>query len=290
MKIHLKKLKKTSGYSRKTRVINMKGGNPIQIYNDNKKNLPTHIWLMGKSPINVKKPKVKIIKSLLKNQEFVVKIEKIGEFRNPKLKTIKNEVEWSKKMSGRTNFIKFVCNFLCNDKIEKYDANFNNKPFCDGDEEISIMIIEYIDGNTIIDSNNNLLSKLNSEQLKSFIKRLYYCIIQAFFDLDFLHSDLNGVNIMIRKTNEELQRYKIKNKIYEIETSGYEPVIIDFGRSNKGFKNVNNLLDEIKLIDSSLREGLEISKNLNLKIYSNLTNAINNKITLGNFLKLLEEI
>lgn len=289
MKVYLQKLQKTGGYSRKPRVTTMKGGNAIQRCNNNKKNLPTHSWLIGKKPIAVKKPKIKVIKSLLNNKDFIVKIEKIGEFRDKKIDEINNEVEWSKKLNGRTNFVNFVCNFLCNDQITKYKEDIKDIYFCDGKEEVSIIIMEYINGNTIISSSNNLLSKLNKKALKNFIKRTYYAIIQAYLDLDFLHNDLNGVNIMIRKTNDISQKYKIGKKLYEIETYGYEPIIIDFERSDKGYKNNQNLIEDITNLDYSIRVGLENSKNKNNPIYNNITDKMTKKMTLNYFLKLLEK-
>lgn len=279
MKIFLKKLNKTPGYSRKKHIINMRGGNYIKICNDNKKNLPTHSWLLGKNSIAV-------IKSLLKDQEFVVKIEKIGNFRKKQINTINNEVNWHKKLSGRTNFLKFICNFLCNDKIEKYNKNIKNKSICDGNEEVSIIIIEYIDGDTI--ANSKILSKLNNLQLKSFIKRLYYCLIQAYLDLDYLHNDLtDGVNIMIRKTNDDIQKYNINGNKYNIKTYGFEPIIIDYGRSDKAFKIDKNLIEDLNILDQSIRLGL--SNNLNFNIYSDITKNINKRIKLNELLILLEK-
>jgi len=269
----------------------MYGGNAINICESNKRNRPTHTWLIGKNPVAIKKENIKIILSYMKNEgDFIVKLQKIHkDYRRKMLNDIENEVKWSKKMDGRTNFINFVCNFTCNDRIERYnDDDFKEIPFCDGNDEISVMIIEYIEGNTLDKTRNNLLHKLNDEQLKSFILRCYYAIIQTFFDIDFLHNDLNMVNIMIRKTNDEIQSYKINDKHYNINTYGYEPIFIDFGRSDKGINNINNLMDEINILNKSIIGSLVLNDSSS-KIYVPIGNKIDTKIKYDIFIQMLED-
>ena len=290
----IRKLRKTP-YSRKHNIETYK----IYKATGGTIDLTTEEWLIGTHAIVVSKRNIKVIKSLSKksNVEIIAKIQDITHFDSTDFEEINNEIEWSKKLSGRTNFINYFNNFQCKDNINKYKKNLKNIHFCknDGKNKVNIMLIEFIDGNMIKKgTKNNLFYNLTIKQYKSYITRAYLAIIQAYQDLDFLHNDLNDVNIMIRKTNEINQNYKINGETIQVKTFGFEPIIIDFGRSGKGYKNEKNIIDELFILTGTFNSSLMSDNLKNDKIrdiyrpFKNLIRRNKKKLTLKIFVEKLK--
>ena len=293
--LKFKKLRKTP-YSRKHnietyKIYKAKGGTNIHT---------THEWVIGTHAIAVSKPDIKVIKSLTKrnNVEIIVKIQDITDGRKFKLESIENEVKWSKKLSGRTNFINYFDRINCKDNINKYKKNLKKISLCEknGKNRVHIMFIEFIDGNMIKKgTKNNLFYKLTIKQYISYITRTYLALIQAYQELDFLHNDLNDVNLMIRKTKEKNQKYKINGQEITIETLGYEPIIIDFGRSDSAYKNDKKMIDDIVVLTSTFMGSITSDKLKNreiIDIYETFAYNIKKnkkKLTIIKFMKELEE-
>lgn len=87
-----------------------------------------------------------------------------------------------------------------------------------------MMKIEYIDGPSVFDF-------IDHEKIyKSLTDRTLIAAAIMNEQLGIVHNDLHSDNVMVRKTDIEIDRYVFADgETFEYETYGYEPVIIDFG-------------------------------------------------------------
>lgn len=228
--------------------------------NLDKQNSP-HLWLNPLKLLdNDQEVDSNIIKTLMKNKKFVIKIQP---YRLRK-KHIDNEIKWYKKLNevDNGNFIKYICSFTCNNdedlikksnKVELFCTSKNKKDYS------RVVIIEYINGITL-----EKYQVDNLDKFYSIFSQLILSYIEAFFNYGFIYNDYRGDNIMIRKTNKKIKIYKILGKYYKIKTYGIEPIFFNFGITSLA----NSTLEE-KLLSrnfkhelESIMSGLNISNNI----------------------------
>jgi serine/threonine protein kinase len=183
-------------------------------------------------------------------------------------------------------YVKPICIFSCNDFEDKYnrrvDVTFKNLLIpCskNADERYTFIIYKYLSYGDISDFTeiNNITSK---EIILNIYKHLIFRIAELVCKVKVIHGDLNSGNILINKTNEESVEYNINGKTYNINLYGYEPLLIDFGRSHILDKKVpidNYLINEelttilvniIRYHSKNYQELIQFLTELNTDLYS----------------------
>lgn len=108
----------------------------------------------------------------------------------------------------------------------------------------------------------------NREIIKNVFYHLIFMISDLVYNYKVVHGDLNSGNILIKKTNKQEKNYSVNEQIYTIPLYGYEPMLIDFGRSS--------VIRKEEIDDSIIIE--EVSKALYtcLRYHTNKQHYMNN--------------
>lgn len=123
-------------------------------------------------------------------------------------------------------------------------ASKNENPFdiseCKCPVEKEILLMEYIENNWPLMDFINVPSELfNVNIVTSIIYQVFFAIYIAQKHVRFTHYDLHSRNILIKKCDVNTSfSYRIEERVVNIPTYGYYPIIIDFG-----FSFVNALND-----------------------------------------------
>ncbi len=167
-------------------------------------------------------------------QDIVVKVQEIGRG------DLGRELRAIRKIGKmkNNNFIKYICDFKCNDEISRYKTNEGRiEKFCDGgSKKLHIIIQEYIKNGDISNFFLKNENYNNKNVIMNIIRQCICALAEAFVKYGFTHGDLHGANILISK-DENLQKtkqYEIRGKKYIINMFGFEPVMIDYGKSTIG--------------------------------------------------------
>jgi thiamine kinase-like enzyme len=158
---------------------------------DSNKNTKKFIDL--KEIIKDNKNNLKIFDAILfKTTKIVVKISTSD--------TILKEYQISHMLSDINGFIKYLCYFSCNNKIDKI---ISNSSICAAEgEPIKILLMKKYELGDIKNYNWNLD---NFFILKILIKQIFIALLDAFNKYGFLHNDVHFGNFLIKKTNKEYQ-------------------------------------------------------------------------------------
>ncbi len=198
---------------------------------------------------------VHVIRGVMKDKDIVVKIQQDGRLIDREL-----AITRFLKEKGQNNIVEYYCDIGCNDNMIEWLNPIVNvtKPFCmGGDDRFHLIIMEYVKYRL-----TEYLSKhdYTLEVLKACIKQLIFTLCELHINYNISHGDIKSGNILVRIYKEKINKYKIFNKEYSVDTLGYEPVFIDFQRghmANIPFnlnKHLFMLTDEITmLLDMFLR-------------------------------------
>lgn len=95
-------------------------------------------------------------------------------------------------------------------------------------DRIPTMYMEFIDGKMLRDCD-----EFTDEMIENLIGIILTAAAIMNEELGIIHNDLHARNVMLRRTNVDVDRYIFRDgRILEFKTYGYEPVIIDFGLAN----------------------------------------------------------
>lgn len=222
-------------------------------------------------------------------------IAKIQKADHPFSKIESKIIKKLSKMKNN-NFVKFICEFKCEQNKIKYNKKIQK--LCEiGDDNIDLHIIlqEYINGGEMDKFIKKFVSKLDKNLQKkiiiSIIQQYVYASIQAFKKFGFLHRDINAGNILISYDKNKKNIYKKKyiigiNTYYVDIIYNIEPVLVDYGRSKLDKKRTKEefLIWEIQDFLVILSGG-----NLFKNEILNFNTQILNLETINVFLKILEK-
>ena len=172
---------------------------------------------------------VHVIKSKLENYNEPV-VVKIYDSENGRLYT---EINILKKVKDYRNTARLICHFTCKDDKTSYFRKIikTMKPitFCSkGTHLLHFFVYEYIANGDISD----FFTKNNDINLiKSMTLQITAVIIELALVYKVIHGDINSGNIMVDTTEEKTLDYTIDRKTFEIETYGWMPKMIDYGKS-----------------------------------------------------------
>jgi serine/threonine protein kinase len=172
---------------------------------------------------------VHVIKSKLENYKEPV-VVKIYDSENGRLYT---EINILKKVKDYRNTARLICHFTCKDDKTSYFRKIikTMKPitFCSkGTHLLHFFVYEYIANGDISD----FFTKNNDINLiKAMTLQITAVIIELALVYKVIHGDINSGNIMVDTTEEKTLDYIIDGKTVEIETYGWMPKMIDYGKS-----------------------------------------------------------
>ena len=172
---------------------------------------------------------VHVIKSKLQDYKEPV-VVKIYDSENGRLYT---EINILKKVKDYRNTARLICHFTCKDDKTSYFRKIikTMKPitFCSkGTHLLHFFVYEYIANGDISD----FFTKNNDINLiKSMTLQITAVIIELALVYKVIHGDINSGNIMVDTTEEKTLDYTIDGKTFEIETYGWMPKMIDYGKS-----------------------------------------------------------
>ena len=172
---------------------------------------------------------VNVIKSKLQDYKEPV-VVKIYDSENGRLYT---EINILKKVKDYRNTARLICHFSCKDDKTSYFRKIikTMKPitFCSkGTHLLHFFVYEYIANGDISDffTKNNDINLIQAMTLQ-----ITAVIIELALVYKVIHGDINSGNIMVDTTEEKTLDYTIDGKTYEIETYGWMPKMIDYGKS-----------------------------------------------------------
>jgi serine/threonine protein kinase len=172
---------------------------------------------------------VHVIKSKLENYNEPV-VVKIYDSENGRLYT---EINILKKVKDYRNTARLICHFSCKDDKTSYFRKIikTMKPitFCSkGTHLLHFFVYEYIANGDI----SGFFTKNNDINLiKAMTLQITAVIIELALVYKVIHGDINSGNIMVDTTEEKTLDYIIDGKTVEIETYGWMPKMIDYGKS-----------------------------------------------------------
>ena len=172
---------------------------------------------------------VHVIMSTLENYNEPV-VVKIYDSENGHLYT---EINILKKVKDYRNTARLICHFSCNDDKTSYFRKIikTMKPiqFCSkGTRLLHFFVYEYIANGDISD----FFTKNNDINLiKAMTLQITAVIIELALVYNVIHGDINSGNILVDTTEEKTLDYTIDGKTYTIETHGWMPKMIDYGKS-----------------------------------------------------------
>lgn len=169
-----------------------------------------------------------IIETIMNKKKFVIKIQPYDKRKFH----INNEIKWYRKLNeiNNGNFIKYICNFTCNNDNKLIKQSKKTNLFCSSKDKhhfSKVVIIEYINGKDLNDFKID-----NLRLFYSIHGQLALAYIDAYFKYGFIYNDYVNDNILVRKTTKKEKIYNILGIYYKIKTQGYEPVFFDFGITN----------------------------------------------------------
>jgi thiamine kinase-like enzyme len=190
-----------------------------------KTDLNTLDWLEIKNILKFKND-IYILNGILeKKKDIVVKIGNSD--------SIKKEYEIGRQLKEIHGFVKYICQFSCNNEnIKNIDIH---KSLCStyGDKT-KILLMPYYSLGSL---ENYKWDKNNFYILKSLLKQLFLSFITAYEKYGFLHNDTHPGNFLIKNTIYNTVTYEMDNKQYNINTEGFQIVIMDF--ENSLFTNIS---------------------------------------------------
>jgi serine/threonine protein kinase len=231
---------------------------------------------------------IHVIKGKLKDykNEIVIKVYESDSYFLQKELSIYNML----KIVHFENYINPICVFSCNDDINKYNEHIKtNIVPCDNSREniytfLVLDFIKYGDMSNFVKRNNIIERKV----VKSIYIQLSLMISDLIKNKNIIHGDLNSGNILIRKTQNKKKVYHLFERNYEVEIYGYEPVLIDFGRSS-----IIKTVDEYIVIEE-VSQAMATTIRYNTKKYKKMNDFLLNKylhlLTFDNFIKQLINI
>jgi hypothetical protein len=262
------------------------------------RNYDTSNWIYLDELIK-KNNDLKIFNGLLtKTYKIVVKIGKSD--------TIKKEYDISQQLKDIPNFIKYLCYFSCNNKIENI---INNSSICaNSGDKINILLMKYYDLGSIKNYNWN---HENFVSLKSLIKQIISSLFIAYVKFGFIHNDTHFGNFLIKKTlpgvperftlsakhsmktNDIITKPQnikyefdgiIKNDIIkEYKTYGFYAIIMDFENSLKA----NDTKESIYFLYKNFQQiinNIQYELNIRLNNKNDILNYIDDCIKTGNMI------
>ena len=224
---------------------------------------------------------VHVIMSKLENYNEPV-VVKIYDSENGHLYT---EINILKKVKDYRNTARLICHFSCNDDKTSYFRKIikTMKPirFCSkGTRLLHFFVYEYIANGDISD----FFTKNNDINLiKAMTLQITAVIIELALVYKVIHGDINSGNIMVDTTEEKTLDYTIDGKIYTIETHGWMPKMIDYGKSSfythrmitpdDVWDDITNALNIIAHYTNEKTKKNIIDLFINTKHFSNLTDC-----------------
>lgn len=176
------------------------------------------------------------------------------------------------------HYVKPICIFSCNDYEDRYntlvDVEFRNLliPCSEkSNERFTFIVYTYIGNGDISD-----FVKINNIQdttiILNVIQHLLLSVADLVYNVKVIHGDLNSGNILIRKTNQTYKKYTIYGKTYTLDLFGYEPLLIDFGRSYI-------LNDKVPIDNFVINEQISIMLDTIMKYHSNNYKVLTDYLT-----------
>ena len=158
-------------------------------------------------------------------------------------------------LSGRDtpNVAAPICGFKCkNDLIEWKQplAKGVTKQFCSGKTDMtSVFVMEYIHHNLIDFLSSDRSGSISTPIYISILKQLGFALANLHINLKITHGDIGSGNMMLELAEPRTIRYTINGMDYDVDTFGYEPILIDFQRSVRysGEPDPGILADEIAI-------------------------------------------
>lgn len=158
---------------------------------------------------------------------------------------------------GFSNIITPICVFTCNDIQDKYSKDINaitvpcNK---NSTKLFQFIVFDYLPyGNISNFLQINNITKNKRRIVKSIILQYILCVMDLCFNHNISHGDLNSGNILINKTTKTDAVFNILGNTFYVKLFGFEPILIDFGRSTiKHNYELDDVLFEINITFSSI--------------------------------------
>jgi thiamine kinase-like enzyme len=228
-----------------------------------------------------------LIGSLLKRKSVVIKIS-----NNERILYERN-IE--KNLNNFIGFIKFICDFSCNDNFTDYTGNHLPHFLCKNNsslETVHILVMPYYKNKSLKDF---IKTVKDLRLFRSLLNQVFVSYYFAFKETAFIHNDFHIGNILINKTTKTSENYY---GILEIPLFGYKTIIMDFEssvfatKSNK--KEINSIfLSELNRFYFECKtECLYIPQNdeFLLDVLSDRNNKIINDDFIFNILNSVENI
>lgn len=193
---------------------------------------------------------VHVMKGLLRDHPVVIKLQEVSRLSE-------KEATIATLLSGRDtpNVAVPICEFKCkNDLIEWKQPLVKGvtKQFCSGKTDMtSVFVMEYIHHNLIdfLSSDRSGSIPISTPIYISILKQLGFALANLHINLKITHGDIGSGNMMLELAEPRTIRYTINGIDYDVDTFGYEPILIDYQRSVRysGEPDPAILADEIAI-------------------------------------------
>jgi hypothetical protein len=130
------------------------------------------------------------------------------------------------------NVVYPICEFKCkNDAIDWKQPITTPKQFCSGYTDMtSVFVMEYIPFNLIDYLTTNDVAPA---VMTSILKQFGFALLNLYVNLKMTHGDIGSGNIMLDISQPRTLSYTINGQTHTVDTLGYEPILIDFQRSQR---------------------------------------------------------
>jgi hypothetical protein len=189
-----------------------------------------------------------IIKAYMGKTPVIVKIQEPGRAYEREARVMRLLGE-----HNIPNTIQHICDFTCKDNILAWKKPFTiPRPFCEGkgEHDIHLIVMEYIE-HTLRDELRKRI--LPTPIIKNIIKQLMYLVLQLWYQIKMTHGDLFDGNFLLDIGEQKTNTYTIGSHIRQVDTLGYEPILIDFQMASISiYKNNKHTFGEV-VLDQPLR-------------------------------------
>ena len=205
-------------------------------------------------------------------KEVVVKVH------DSRSRFIRHELNILRILKGFRNTVALLCDFKCNDDKQRWLKNIKRSTtLCklNGKDSLHYFVMEYIPNGDLVDfiKEISFIYQQDTKQGLKLLQSLFLQIALAIMHMGTVykvyHGDLNSGNILIYKTSKKSVKYNVFDKEYMVNTHGFYPVFIDFGRAgtyDMRSKNKSPIKDDICIVGNVIVSWIndqELSKKFN---------------------------
>lgn len=175
-------------------------------------------------------------------QEVVVKVHEAGTL------FIAKELSLMQRLAECKYAVRYICDFKCVDDKKRWMEELRGgqnlcKP--DGPHNLHFIVMEYVRNG---DLREFLETNTNADALRSLCLQTALALLEMGTVYKVSHGDINSGNILVYKTTKALMTFRVFDKVYKVQSCGFYPVFIDFGRGGlyeATSKNLRYIVDEV---------------------------------------------